>query len=708
MYGYCVKCANHLLRNSTKLQSPSKSFLSIWSPLAEAFNARPTHKYNFRKQEDVGLFGIPELTSYEGFHKLKEKCILQTDHLIGEALSESRHRKMVQIFDDMSDTLCQVADLAEFIRLAHPDGKFRQAAEDACCAVSGIVEKLNTHVELYRVLKEATHSDKETNSAMDKHVGELFLLDSEQCGIHLPESDRNKVVSLSNLILVLGQQFVHATSSSRMVKKSMLPTNVRNTFVSDGDDILISGLFADSSDPVAREMAYKLFLHPEASQERLLTEMLEARYELAKVCGFPTYAHRALRGSVVDKPQEVMSFLENLSSNIWEKANADFECMSMMKKDENHGSTRLGPWDVPYYTQKAKKDWFKVTSKEYSPFFSLGACMDGLNNLFESMYGVQLLNSEVSPGECWSPDVYKLSVTHQSEGLLGYIYCDFYERTGKPNQDCHFTIRGGRKLPGEAYQTPIVVLMLNLPNPRWSSPSLLSPSMVDNLFHEMGHAMHSMLARTQYQHVSGTRCSTDFAEVPSILMEYFASDKRVLRQFARHFQTQQPMSEEMLQRLCGSKHLFTASETQLQIFYAALDQVFHGVHPLGKSTTDVLADTQKMFYGLPYVPNTAWQLRFSHLVGYGAKYYSYLVSRALAYSIWQTYFECDPFNSKNGEKYRLECLAHGGGKNPKLLVKDFLKVEPKPEVLAEFLVNEIDYHQNQVDLVIGQKIDNVV
>lgn len=703
MYVYCARCARNFLRKEANVQRNFKSFLSIWSPLAEAFNSRPTHNYNLRKQEDVGLFGISELSSHEGFQILKEKCVLKTDQLISEALSESRHRKMVQIFDDMSDTLCQVADLAEFIRLAHPNGKFRQAAEEACCTVSGIVEKLNTHVELYKALKQASDSDRETNSVMDRYVGELFLLDSEQCGINLPENDRNRVVSLSNLILVLGQQFVHASASPRLVKKSMLPNNVRNTFVSDGDDILISGLFADSSDPIAREMAYKIFLHPESSQEKLLTRMLQARYELATICGFPTYAHRALRGSVINDPQKVMTFLHNLSSDIWEKANADFDCMNGMKKAEHAANSRLGSWDVPYYTQKAKKDWFKVTSKEYSPFFSLGACMDGMNYLFQSLYEVQLLNCEVHSGECWSPDVYKLSVMHQNEGLLGYIYCDFYERTGKPNQDCHFTIRGSRKLPDGTYQIPIVVLMLNLPNPRWSSPSLLSPSMVDNLFHEMGHAMHSMLARTQYQHVSGTRCSTDFAEVPSILMEYFASDKRVLRKFARHFQTQQPMSEEMLQRLCGSKHLFTASETQLQIFYAALDQVFHGVHPLGESTTEVLADTQKKFYGLPYVPNTAWQLRFSHLVGYGAKYYSYLVSRALAYSIWLKYFESDPFSRNNGQKYRSECLAHGGGKNPQLLVQDFLEVEPKPETLAEFLMNEIDYHQYQVDLVTGKK-----
>ncbi|XP_050316415.1 mitochondrial intermediate peptidase [Anthonomus grandis grandis] len=689
-----------LAKKPMNIWAPLRAKVSIWSPLAEAFNTRPIPKISLRSK-DVGLFGVPELTTHHGFYDIKDKCVQKTNNLIDEALNGSRTRKMVEIFDEISDSLCQVADLAEFIRLAHPNSQYSYAAQVACGTVSGIVEKLNTNVELYQILKTAVRrGDLVATTTIDNHVGELFLFDFEQCGIHLSMENRNKVVALNDDILNLGQQFVAGTASPRLIKKDIISQNIRHLFMLDGDTIIINGLYTDSNNPVAREMAYKIFLHPDPDQDRLLTNLLLSRDQLAKLCCFNSYAERALKGATIDTPQNVKQFLNNLNTGIWDKAQNDFEHMNKMKQNEAFVQGKLASWDVPYYTQTAKKEWFRVSAKEYSPYFSLGACMDGLNMLFQSLYGIQLINTEVAPGECWFSDVYKLSVVHEKEGLLGYIYCDLYERSGKPNQDCHFTIRGGKQLSDGSYQLPIVVLMLNLPSPRWSSPSLLSPNMVDNLFHEMGHAMHSMLGRTQYQHVTGTRCSTDFAEVPSILMEYFASDHRVLKHFARHFQTKQPMTDEMLDRLCASKHLFTASETQLQVFYAALDQEYHGGHPLKGSTIDVLETVQNQYYGLPYVPNTAWHLRFSHLVGYGAKYYSYLVSRAVAHLIWKTYFEADPLSRASGEKYRRECLSHGGGKNPKKLVGDFLGIDPTPDAFAKALIDEIEHHQSQVDLVV--------
>lgn len=667
--------------------------VSTWStPLATAFNSPPYKKINFTRNES-GLFRLSELRSFEGFYLLRDNVANKTEELISEAISTNRERKMVEIFDELSDSLCKVADLAEFIRIAHPTNKYCQAAEDACITISRIVESLNTHKPLYTALRNVVdNGDILPTTDVDKHVSKLFLFDFEQSGIHLAEEERQKVVRLNEYILQLGQKFMAGAVQPSIIRRTDVPSSVRNYFPSEGDSVLVSGLYTNSSSAEARETAYRLFLQPSEQQNQLLTDLLLCRHELARTCGFETYAHRALNASTVEHPKMVQEFLDELSQGLSSRADADFRIMEKMKRqDSGIDTARVAAWDPPYFTSLMERKSLKANTSEFLPYFSLGGCMEGLDNIMRSLYGISLKNTEMEPGESWNNDIYKISVVHETEGLLGYIYCDFFERSGKPNQDCHFTIQGGKDLLDGNYQLPIVVVMLNLSQPHWTGPVLLSPSRVDNLFHEMGHAMHSMLARTKYQHVTGTRCSTDFAEVPSVLMEYFANDPRVLRTFARHFQTQEPISEDMLQRLCASKKLFSASETQLQVFYSVLDQVYHS-RPVShnRSTTETLIDVQSEYYGLPYVENTAWQLRFSHLVGYGAKYYSYLISKTIASWIWQNYFENNPFNRESGEKYRREILAHGGGVPSRQLVANFLKRDMTPQILAQSLLNEID------------------
>ena len=186
---------------------------------------------------------------------------------------------------------------------------------------------------------------------------------------------------------------------------------------------------------------------------------------------------------------------------------------------------------------------------------------------------------------------------------------------GKPQQECHFTIRGGRLRDHDlSYQNPVVVLMLNYSAPGWSSPTLLTSSMIDNLFHEMGHAMHSMLGRTKYQHVTGTRCSTDFAEVPSTLMEYFSSDPRVLQDISCHFRTGEKLPLDVLEKYSASRKMFSGPDIQSQLCYSLLDQRLHAQHPLGCSTTEIMQQIHSEHHSLPFPDGTAWQHRFSHLV----------------------------------------------------------------------------------------------
>jgi len=201
----------------------------------------------------------------------------------------------------------------------------------------------------------------------------------------------------------------------------------------------------------------------------------------------------------------------------------------------------------------------------------------------------------------------------------------------------------------------------------------------------------------------------------------FINTFQVLRLFARHFQTHEPMPEDMLHRLCASKYVFAASDMQQQVFYSVLDQQYHSDNPFdGKSSsTEVVKEIQGQYYGLPYVDNTvnlkffiifmfvynlfkfqAWQHRFSHLVGYGAKYYSYLISRALAWSSWSNKFMDDPLSRSSGEWLRSGLLQHGGGLPCRPLVKELLSpLTASPESLADALTNELDYHKDYLNRI---------
>lgn len=214
------------------------------------------------------------------------------------------------------------------------------------------------------------------------------------------------------------------------------------------------------------------------------------------------------------------------------------------------------PWNALYLCNQLSQMKHDYKPSDLAPYLSLGVCMEGLNTLVQEIFGISLNLENTEPGEIWHEDIKKIVVRDEDNNDLGTIYCDFFERIGKLPQDCHFTICGGKKLEDGSYQNPVIVVHLNFP--KSSFPCLLNGQALENLWHEFGHAIHSMLGRTIYQHTTGTRCPSDFAEVPSIFLEMFACHPKILRKFAKHFETGKELPEKIIMNWNKSKSMFSA------------------------------------------------------------------------------------------------------------------------------------------------------
>jgi intermediate peptidase len=336
--------------------------------------------------------------------------------------------------------------------------------------------------------------------------------------------------------------------------------------------------------------------------------------------------------------------------------------------------------------------------------------MQGLSRIFQRLYGIRLVPRPTQPGETWNDDVRRLDVVDEDDGHIAVMYCDLFERRGKNPNPAHFTVRCSRNIPeeeiaestsegslfasaedaandgmatvrdqnGKLYQVPTIVLICDFARGPSNRPTLLSFREVQTLFHEMGHAVHSMLGRTDLQNVSGTRCATDFAELPSVLMENFASDPGALALFARHWETNAPLPFEMVQEKIDLNMRFEGLDTESQIILAKLDQAYHSPAAFepGFDTTSVYHSVYKDYCSLREPPGTKWQGFFGHLFGYGATYYSYLFDRAISGKIWREVFKKSPTGSVSreaGSLFRSEVLEWGGGRDPWKCVAGVLK-----------------------------------
>ena len=314
---------------------------------------------------------------------------------------------------------------------------------------------------------------------------------------------------------------------------------------------------------------------------------------------------------------KVRLFLGTLNNKLEVISNCSADQLNSLKVKDTHirngKSDKIEAWR--FYATKLKKS----NRCQIECYFSLSDCMRGVSRLFESLYGVKL-QPEVaeSKGELWNESVVKVAVVNSNTGVIvGHVYCDFYGRENKPYYDCNHVVDGGRSLSDCCL--PKVVVSLNLDPPSASKPALLDSYSLSCLFHEMGKAVHSIVNKPIYF----TECTTDYSEVPAVLMEHFARDPRVLKTFARHYRTGKAIGKKVLRLI--SESYKDEQLAQMQLKY------------------DPVADKVRNVSDVWYDP----------LYGTQAKHYAnQLVSRAVASRLWNKLFRKDPFDSKAAQAYR--------------------------------------------------------
>jgi mitochondrial intermediate peptidase len=525
-----------------------------------------------------------------------------------------------------------------------------QHANEAYNRISALTVALNADRTLYEPLEQLHDASSSPDRTLvlsneDTAMLESLKLDFERGGIHLSTAERNRVADLQNRANALGAKFSSNISSSSiefdvdLAKLASLPAHLRAglrrvksrpTFVrlSTGDPGISAYVMKHVRDADIRKQMY-VAEHSRGAHANLhvLDQLLGTRHKLARRLGYKGYAHLMFEGRLASSPEKVLCFLRNLAQSVQPMAEEESRVLLERKRRDETEQTgsRLFAWDRSYYMGLVKSSSHEIDSGEIAKYFPLNACLRGIAMVTEQVFGISLV--AVPRGTCenelWHDEVQKMELKHKSEGVLGYIYLDLYPRKGKYNHAAHFCIRCGRD-PGSGlpYQTPVVALVCNFARSDPKSKALLSFSDYETLWHEYGHALHSLLSRTRYQHLSGTRVSTDFVEVPSHLFEYFAWDPRILSMVTEHFASGRAMPTQYVEALSSSRHQFVASDIQSQVLYATLDLEFHGASPPVGNTTECLSRLQNELTTISHVSGTALQASFQHFEGYGAGYYS--------------------------------------------------------------------------------------
>jgi peptidyl-dipeptidase Dcp len=413
----------------------------------------------------------------------------------------------------------------------------------------------------------------------------------------------------------------------------------------------------------------------------IIVEILALREESAKLLGFPTFAAYRLEDSMAKTPEAVRGLLERVWKPARARALADRDDLQALVAEEG-GNFALAPWDWRYYAEKLRQRRANFDDAAIKPYLALDGMIEAAFDCATRLFGVSFAERKDIP--VWHPDVRVWEVRDRAGKHKALFYGDYFARPSKRSGAWMTSLRDQQKLDGEI--APLVINVCNFSKGADGEPSLLSPDDARTLFHEFGHGLHGMMSDVTYPSLSGTSVFTDFVELPSQLYEHWQEQPQVLRQFARHYQTGEPLPDDLLKRFLAARKFNQGFATVEFVSSALIDLEFH-TQPASASR-DVREFERKELKKIGMPAEISLRHRpqqFGHIFSgdhYASGYYSYMWSEVMDADAFGAFEEAgNIFDPATAKRLLDDIYASGGSRDPEEAYVAFRGREPEPDAL---------------------------
>lgn len=602
--------------------------------------------------------------------------------------------------------------------------EIREAHEEVLGEMVSFGLRMSQSEPIYNALKELKSSSEWNKlDEAQKRIIDDRILDAELAGIALDEKKRehfNEITrELSQLSTDFSNHVLDATKAFELVLDSksdvegmppsllQLTSQSYNSANKDGGksstpeagpwrftlDFPCYGPFMQHckrSD--LREKLYRAFItrasSGELNNDPLITKILKLRREQAAMLGYGNYAEMSLAEKMAPDVKAVVTLLEQLRKAAWKPAERDLEDLKSLAK-ESGVTEKLWNWDIAFWSERLREKRFDFTDEQLRPYFPLERVLDGLFSLAERLFGIKVTAAD-GQAPIWHDDVRFFHVANESGKQIAAFYLDPYSRpeNKKPGawmDDC--LVR--RKMAGKL-QLPIAHLVCNSTPPVGGKPSLMTFREVETLFHEFGHGLQHMLTTVDYADAAGINgVEWDAVELPSQFMENWCYHRPTLLGMTAHYETGEPLPNELFEKICKARTFQSGMMTLRQILFGLTDIELHSSYDPDSSEPPFAVQRKiaEKTSVLPMLPEDRSLCSFSHIFagGYAAGYYSYKWAEVLSADAFSAFEEAGLDNeeavAKTGRRFRDTVLSLGGGRHPMQVFEDFRGRQPTPDAL---------------------------